>query len=462
MRWLVFDQTHSEFMLGVVEVASLMPGLLVGLFAGALADRVVPLRMIVLMECGQMVLAFVLGLRGLAGGLSGLADGADPGTGADLRDVRAAEPAGVLLRAGRSREPFQRDRTEFGAVQRDSRRGPGTCGSRPLITGRGRLFRFERRELPGRDRRGLVDPACPAPRPLAPEPFSLRELLGGLGYLRNDRRIFAQFALVAFFGFVGMGYEAMVPAYARTVVGTGVYGYSVLLACSGIGATAGAFVVASLGGVRRKERLTIAGMVIFGACLAGAALFPTFFPPRLEQLGSAGRGVDLPPRCGLRGGALLFVVDDAHPVRGPDHLRGRIMGIWMIVYSGSVPFGALWTGRVAQSWGVSFVMGFSAVLCVVVGLLVWASGVLAPIRHVAASRSASAADANALPPESVERTAAMIASSTRLTRPPAGRNRPSRLRLRILPLSRRASTGCRPSRRCNTPRPRCATSPGCA
>ena len=60
VRWLVFDQTQSEFMLGVVEVASLMPGLLVGLVAGALADRVAPLRMIVLMECGQMVLAFLL------------------------------------------------------------------------------------------------------------------------------------------------------------------------------------------------------------------------------------------------------------------------------------------------------------------------------------------------------------------------------------------------------------------
>ena len=62
MRWLVFDQTQSEFMLGVVEVASLMPGLLVGLVAGALADRVAPLRMIGLMECGQMVLAFLLAM----------------------------------------------------------------------------------------------------------------------------------------------------------------------------------------------------------------------------------------------------------------------------------------------------------------------------------------------------------------------------------------------------------------
>jgi Transmembrane secretion effector len=74
VRWLVFDQTHSEFMLGVIEVASLMPGLLVGLFAGALADRVVPLRMVVLM-----------------------APGIDPGIGAHLRDVRAPEPPGVLL-----------------------------------------------------------------------------------------------------------------------------------------------------------------------------------------------------------------------------------------------------------------------------------------------------------------------------------------------------------------------------
>lgn len=62
VRWLVFDQTQSEFMLGVVEVASLMPGLFVGLVAGALADRIVPLTMIVLMECGQMLLTFLLAL----------------------------------------------------------------------------------------------------------------------------------------------------------------------------------------------------------------------------------------------------------------------------------------------------------------------------------------------------------------------------------------------------------------
>ncbi len=78
-------------------------------------------------------------------------------------------------------------------------------------------------------------------------------------------------------------------------------------------------------------------------------------------------------------GAVLFYSSSMTLIQlaAPDQLRGRIMGIWMIVYSGSVPLGALWTGRAAQSWGVALVMGFSALACVVVGLLVGASGVLA-------------------------------------------------------------------------------------
>ena len=79
-------------------------------------------------------------------------------------------------------------------------------------------------------------------------------------------------------------------------------------------------------------------------------------------------------------GAVIFYSSSMMVIQSavPDQLRGRIMGIWMIVYSGSVPLGALWTGRAAQTWGVALVMGVSAALCLVTGLLVWASGVLVP------------------------------------------------------------------------------------
>ena len=140
--------------------------------------------------------------------------------------------------------------------------------------------------------------------------------------------------------------------------------------------------------MRRKERLTIAGLVLFGGCLAAAASFPAFLP--LVSNGPARLVAAAICLLGAGFGAVLFYSSSMTLIQlaAPDHLRGRIMGIWMIVYSGSVPLGALWTGRVAQSWGVSFVMGLSAVICVSVGLIVWASGVLAPAHHPLASRAA--------------------------------------------------------------------------
>jgi MFS family permease len=385
VRWLVFDQTHSEFMLGVIEVASLMPGLLVGLFAGALADRVVPLRMIVLMELGQMILAFLL-------------------AAVVWMQIFQVWQLALILALARicvtfelpSRQVFFFDLVgpeilsnaialNSGLFNATRVVGPALAGVSLSLVGAAGCFALNGASYLAAIAAVLSIRLPARPRPLGREAFTIKAITGGLSYLKTDRRIFAQFALVAFFGFVGMGYEAMVPAYARRVVETGVYGYSALLATSGIGATVGAFVVASLGGLVRKERLTISGMVIFGACLAGAALSPAYFPP--TSAGSSRLVAASVCLLGAGFGAVLFYSSSMTVIQlaAPDHLRGRIMGIWMIVYSGSVPLGALWTGRVAQSWGVSFVMGLSAALCVVVGLIVWTSGVLSPVRHVSDS-----------------------------------------------------------------------------
>ena len=183
---------------------------------------------------------------------------------------------------------------------------------------------------------------------------------------------------MAFFGVVGMGYDAMIAAYAQRVVRTGVEGYSTLLAFSGVGATAGALVIATLSGVRRKERLTIAGLVLFSGFLALAAIWPIIAAPSWT---SAVR-LSAASFClfGAGFGAVLFYSSSMMVIQlaVPDRLRGRIMGIWMIGFSGSVPLGALWTGRAAQSWGVAPVMGVSAALCMTAALIVWASGILTP------------------------------------------------------------------------------------
>ncbi len=378
VRWLVYDRTGSEYMLGVVEVASLMPGLLVGLVAGAVADRVAPLRMIVLMECGQMVLAFLLTL------LVGL-------------HVAEIWQMAVILALTRicvtfelpSRQVFFYELVgpevlsnaialNSGLFNATRVLGPalaGVCLSTIGATGCFALnafsyiaaiaallsIRLERRTTS---------------RPHAN--FTIVEVLGGLTYLRTDLRMRSFFLLVTFFGVFGMGYEAMVPAYTRRIVGAGVEGYSILLAFSGVGATVGAIIVASLAKQRRKERWAIGGMIVFATSLACAALMPLAIHP--QGWPHARLWVASACLLAMGFGAVVFYASALTVIQlsVPDHLRGRIMGIWMIVYSGSVPLGALWTGRAAQSWGVARVMAFSAALCVVVGLAVLASGVLGP------------------------------------------------------------------------------------
>jgi predicted MFS family arabinose efflux permease len=378
VRWLVFDQTQSEFMLGIVEVAALMPGLLVGLVAGALADRIVPIRMIILMECGQMALAFLLAL--LVGlqvvqiwqmavilALTRICVTFElPSRQVFFYDLVGPEilPNAIALNSGL----FNATRVLGPALAGICLTALGATGCFAL-NGLSYLAAIAALSSIQLDRR-------PKARPHAN--FTFGEILGGLHYLRGETRIRALFLLVSFFGMIGMGYEAMVPAYTRRVVRADVEGYSILLASSGVGATLGAIVVASLGSQRRKEFWAIAGMLLFAGFLAAAALLPLGAEP--SEPARARLVTAAVCLLGMGFGAVVFYASALTVIQlaVPDHLRGRIMGIWMIVYSGSVPLGALWTGRAALSWGVAAVMAFSAVLCVIVGLIVLASGVLNP------------------------------------------------------------------------------------
>jgi MFS family permease len=378
VRWLVFEQTRSEYLLGVVEVAALMPGLLVGLVAGAIADRVTPLRMILLMECGQMVLALLLAAL--------VAAGAAPIW--QMAVILALTRICVTFELP-SRQVFFYElvgpETLPNAIALSSGLfnatrviGPALAGVGLLYLGAAGCFALN----------GLSYVAAIAAvlsirleRPERTQPhatFTAREVLGGLRYLKHDRRVLSIFLLVTFFGVVGMGYDAMVPAYTQRIVQAGVSGYSLLMSCGGIGATVGAVFVASLGRHGRRDRWVIFGMLIFAGFLAGAALIPAWVASR----GTSDLRLWAAAACllGAGFGAVVFYASAQTIIQldAPDHLRGRIMGVWMIVFSGSVPLGALWTGRAAVRFGVDTIMAFSAGLCVITGLAASASGVLSP------------------------------------------------------------------------------------
>src|SRR5436190_2001831 len=53
----------------------------------------------------------------------------------------------------------------------------------------------------------------------------------------------------------------------------------------------------------------------------------------------------------------------------PDEMRGRVMGVWSLVFGAMIPLGSLEAGTVAHLLGTSFALAFGAIICAVSALV---------------------------------------------------------------------------------------------
>jgi MFS family permease len=53
----------------------------------------------------------------------------------------------------------------------------------------------------------------------------------------------------------------------------------------------------------------------------------------------------------------------------PDEMRGRVMGVWSLVFGAMIPLGSLEAGAVAHWLGTPFALAFGAIICAVSALV---------------------------------------------------------------------------------------------
>ena len=54
-----------------------------------------------------------------------------------------------------------------------------------------------------------------------------------------------------------------------------------------------------------------------------------------------------------------------------DEMRGRVMGIWALVFGGMMPVGGLESGLLSQAVGVPWTVAAGALICAGAGLVTW-------------------------------------------------------------------------------------------
>ena len=137
-------------------------------------------------------------------------------------------------------------------------------------------------------------------------------------------------------------------------------GYSGLLSANGFGALLGALTVATFGNRVKPRLLIFGGLWLFSFTLMLLAVV-RWYPLVLLCLAVSGWGM------------MLYFATTNTLVQSSvsNAMRGRVMGIWALVFGGMMPLGGLESGFLSQVVGVPRAVAAGALVCAVAGLVMW-------------------------------------------------------------------------------------------
>ncbi|MEV8039441.1 MFS transporter [Arthrobacter sp. NPDC080082] len=174
--------------------------------------------------------------------------------------------------------------------------------------------------------------------------------------------------------------RALLPAIGALMIGGGEATVGILLAATAVGAFLAGLFSGPLGGVRAQGTAVVWSVMGWGASVAGLGLVVVL----AGRSGGAGVTAWLIPAalcCALAG-----IADSVSAVfrttilqsAAPDHLRGRLQGVFVVVVAGGPRVGDLLAGGATKVLSEGWVLLAGGVLCAVAAWLVarWQSGFL--------------------------------------------------------------------------------------
>jgi MFS family permease len=336
--WLVLELTHgSGTALGIATGLQFLPQLLFSLWGGVIADRYRK-RNILLVTQGIMgMLALILGVLALTGVVAvwqvyllafalGLVAVVDNPT----RQTFVAEMVG---REGMANAIALNSAT-FNLARIA---GPAVAGLVIGAVGVPAAFLVNAASY-GAVLIGLKLMRVSELRPVAPVPRARGQLREALGYVRDRPELWLTLVLVFFVATFGMNFQVTTALMSREVFHTGASEFGLASTMYALGALGGALIAARR--ARPSMRLLLITAGAFGLFEVLSGLMPVFWS-FLAMLVPTGLAV------------LLFstAANSTTQLGTTAAVRGRVMGLYMLVFLGGAPLGSPLVGWAAEQFG---------------------------------------------------------------------------------------------------------------
>ncbi len=335
--WLVLELTHnSGTALGITTGLQFLP-MLFSMSGGVIADRYPKRRILMVTQAVMGGLALVLGLLALTGWVRiwhvyALAFGLGVVTAVDnpTRQAFAAEMVG--------RDGMPNAIALNSAVFNLARiAGPAVAGL--VISAAGTPAAF----LVNAASYGAVLISLKLMNPGALHaaeraPRTRGQLREALAYVRASPALWMPLVLIFFVATFGMNFQVTTALMSREVFRTGAGAFGVASTAYAVGALAGALLAARRG--RPRLRLLLATSLVFSALEIVTGVMPTFWSFLLALVPT-----------GLAVLSFTTAANSSTQLRVSASMRGRVMGLYLLVFLGGAPIGSPLAGWVAAQFG---------------------------------------------------------------------------------------------------------------
>jgi MFS family permease len=339
LAWFVVELTHSPVAVGFLAFCRFVPFTVFGLFSGVVADRFDNRRLVMGTQAASMLVSIALAALAFSGAatvweaylLAALG-------GTALVFDAPGRHALTFQMVGRDELP---NAVALNASLFNGARviGPALGGVVIATVGVGTCFAINAVSfLAVLGGLLLMRPDELLPVERGERPTFLGGIREGLRYARRSPQVRLVLAMTTVVSTVGFNFHVLVPVLASDTLHAGPEVFGILSACFGAGALAGALISAAIG--RASWKALVAGTAGFSIALLALA------PQRTVAAAAV--------LLFLTGVSFIVWTSNSQSIlqlSAPDHLRGRVLSLYLFAFAGLAPLGSLLAGWLSDVGG---------------------------------------------------------------------------------------------------------------
>ncbi|MDN3547343.1 MFS transporter [Mucilaginibacter aquaedulcis] len=358
VSWVVYDLTHSEFMLGLSLFASMFPSFLFSFLGGVAADRYNRFNLLIATQVASMIQAVlvtalvfwghyvvweIIALSAVLGFINAFDVPARQSLVYEMVNSKADLPNALALNSS--------------MVNLSRLVGPGIAGlvlekfgdtvcfganalSFIAVIGSLLMMRLPKAETKKHDKNIF---------------FELKE---GFTYINNTPSIKFVIIMLSLISLMVLPFSTMIPVYAKDIFKGTASTFGVIDSVIGLGAFSGAIYLASLKPGHNLKKILAINTLIFGGGLVIFSHMPSY---PLALLFAAITGFGMMSQITISNTLIQTTVSP--------EMRGRVISFYAMAFFGMQPLGGLLVGAVSQWIGTQDTVMLEGGVALLIGLL---------------------------------------------------------------------------------------------